>query len=642
MTPGPPSGWIRLAWIFTIGGSILGAGADLLVIFAPAGPWIGPLMACAALTWLFVAAWGPQALSWSQQRHLEALRARVTESESAAVESPDAEPDADSKTSIEVEQAREQVGRYENRLKRSSHWWQASLVLLGTSGSLLSWYLGWPKAQVADALIWFGLVGLLSFPSLIMGNALANNPNKTYRRQAGFTRFATISLLVVGLTTLLHSVALPVDIVAGDAPLSIWALRALATVQIVLAAEWIVRAFVSPFLPQRSADHLNDSLVLNLVAGSQTGETLGDRVHEQLGIDISQSWAVQFIRQSTLWLVMVLGVATWLSTGVTTLRVDERGIHQRLGLSAPELLEPGLHFHLPWPLGSVRRLSYGRIEEVRLNASADFEAPESTAIEAPSRKSDDRIWSKSHGEELFLMIANQPRLSSSDGEQLESQRSYELYHADVVITYRIGLNSKSSHLAVYRLADANKLVGQIGRRELIDLFNNRTAEDLIFANFSAFSQASHRAIQQRLNELNTGIDIVDVIFEAVHPPIDTAPTFHRVHGAAKESAASVDIVRAEAEQEQATAQIVAAQIHDQAKADAFSNAALARAERVAFLAERRAYANQQSVFTFERALQAFEQTFSDKNLIIVDPNISADQGLVLDLREQSLNGRPQE
>ncbi|MEM7212351.1 MAG: SPFH domain-containing protein [Pseudomonadota bacterium] len=637
MTSSPQSGWIRLAWIFTVGGSIFGLTAVLLVIFAPAGPWAGPLMACSALAWLLVAAWGPQALSWSQQWRLDALRAQVPDEGPSEAEARD-----ESETSIEVEQVRAQITRYENRIKRTAHWWQAGLVFLGACGSLVSWYLGWPMPETESALIWFGLVGLLSFPSLIMGNALANNSHRSYSRQAQFARFSTTSLLVIGLTTLLHSVALPVDIVAGDAPLSIWALRVLGMVQIVLASEWIVRAFLSPFLPQRSADHLNDSLVLNLVAGSQTGETLGDRVHDQLGIDISQSWAVQFIRRSTLWLVMALGVTTWLSTGITTLRVDERGIHQRLGLSLPTLLEPGLHFHLPWPLGSVRRLSYGRIEEVRLNASADFEVPESTPIEAPSRKSDDRIWSKSHGEELFLMIANQPRLSSSDGEQLESQRSYELYHADVVITYRVGLDSKSSHLAIYRLADAGKLVGQVGRRELIDLFNNRTAEDLIFANFSEFSEASHRSIQRRLDELNTGIDIVDVIFEAVHPPIDTAPTFHRVHGAAKESAARVDIVRAEAEQEQATAQIVAAQINDQAEADAFSNAALARAERVAFQAERRAYANQQKVFRFERALQAFEKTFSDKNLIIVDPNISADQGLVLDLREQSLNGRSQE
>lgn len=620
-------GWTRLAWALVAFGVVFGIAIGALAVLGLAGSLEMSLMHCAALGWLFVAAWGPQALSWSNQGRL-ARRSAAAASERAS--------EANRLVSDLEDQASDNSDNGAKR-ERSNHWLQMSMVLLGAIGCIASWILLWPKAQSNGALIWFGLAGLLAFPTLIMGNALAHHREPECRHQAAFTRFATLSLLVIGLATALHGVALPIDIVAGDAPLSTWVLRVLAVVQIAVAAEWILRAAVSPFMPVKSAARLNESLILSLVTGVQPGS--GGSFEDQFGIDISRSWAVLFVRRSSFWLFLAMVVATWLTTAVTTLRVDERGIYQRMGSVSSALLEPGLHVHLPWPLGSVRRISYGGIEEVRLNATVDAPTMKTTGVEEPSASHDDRIWSKNHGEELFLMIANQPRLST--GENYESQRPYELYHADVVVTYRVGLAPDASLRSTFHVADAGKLVAQIGRRELINLFKNRTAEDLLFADFSEFSRSHHQAMQDRLDTLRTGIDIVDVIFEAVHPPINTAATFERVHAAEKEGAVLVNIARAEAEQRSATAQITAARSRDQAQADSFAETAQARAERVVFAAERRA-SEREDVFVFERALQVFERTFAEKNLIIVDPEINAAQGFVVDLNDQTLQPASQD
>lgn len=595
------SGWVSLSWTLVAIGIVYGCIAGLSALFAPASAWAQHLMASAALGWLFVAAWGPQALAWSYRRRLET------------------------------------AGQVKHRWVYS-HWLQIALVLTGATGAIAYWLLAWPIAGEGGELMWFALVALLSFPALILSNALAQDPNPSCRHQTRFARFATLSFLVMGLATAMQGADLSVDIVAGDAPLSVWVLRLLAVLQIALSIEWILRAVVSPFLPIKSADRLNDSVILNLVSGSQGGR--GSGFEDQFGIDISKSWAVQFVRKSSVWLIMILAVATWLTTAITTLRVDERGLYERMGQVSAATLEPGLHLHLPWPFGSVRRISYGGIEAVRLNATMDPPARKVASVEAPSSKELDRIWSKDHGEELFLMIANQPRLSAD--ETYDSQRPYELYHADVVVTYRIGLSASDSLRATYHVADPQKLVAQIGRRELVSLFNNRTAEDLLFADVSTFSRLHHRAVQDRLDDLETGIVVVDVIFEAVHPPIKTAATFEHVHAAEKESAVLVNIARAAAEQRSATAQINEARASDQAQADAFADTASARAERVLFLAEREAYHDAKEVFKFERALKVFERTFADKNLIIVDPEINADQGFVVDLNEHALGALPRE
>ncbi|MEM1313431.1 MAG: SPFH domain-containing protein [Pseudomonadota bacterium] len=608
LEPAPGRGYVRIAWALFAAGGVFGL---LIAVIAVAAAVFGygaallqPLMACAALAWLCVAGWGPQAFAWSYLSRSDPT--------SAPAAAEGAEP-------------RRPAGR-----RRA---WLAPLaVIVGSGASLATWVLAWPSALQPDGLVWFGLLGLMAFPALILGNALAQEPHEGCRGRAPFVRFTTLSLLVTGLSLALQGVALPIDIVVGDAPLSVWTLRAMAAVQIAVAVEWIARAAATPFLPERSADGLNGSFVVDLL---MSGGGAGGGFQEQFGVDFSQSWAVRFVRRISAWVLMGLVVATWLLTGVTTLRIDERGVYQRLGTASSELLEPGLHLHRPWPLGSVRRVDFGIVREVRLNASGPPPALEPAAIEAPSTRANDRIWSQDHGEELFLMIANQPRLNSGARGRQGAQRPYELYHADVVITYRAGLAPEASLAAAYNVADADGLVSRIGRRELVDLFNNRTAEDLLFADFSAFSRSSHDAIQRRLDALGTGIDVVDVIFEAVHPPIATAATFHRVHAAEKEAAALVDIARAEAERLRATALIAAAEANDRAKAEAFASAAQARAERLAFAAERRAFLQGRDVFEFERALQTFQGAFADKNLIIVDPRIVADQGFVLDLSEQA-------
>lgn len=614
--------WARFASAVSLCGGLFACFANALAVLAPDSLWTPPLMSCAALGWILLAGWGPQGLSWSHRLRLQEAGHTTTEVERSDPGGPAQAP-------------HEQAGVRSNTLLErglGNHWLHMSVVLTGAAGVVASWLLAWPQARDGSGLVWFGLLALLAFPSLILGNSLAQDSERSCRHRAGFTRFVTLSLLILGLATAMQGMQLPIDIVAGDAPLSVWALRLLAIVQIALAGEWILRALVSPFMPHRSADRLNASLILDLISGSQSGER--GALEDQLGIDVSQSWAFQFVHRSSVWLLMILAVATWLTTSITTLRVDERGIYQRMGKISAENLQPGLHLHLPWPLGSVRRISFGRVEEVRLNAALDSPVQRVTAVEAPSANHDDRIWSKNHGEELFLMVANQPRLSS--GQSYESQRPYELYHADVVITYRLGLTPEDSLRSTYHLADANRLVAQIGRRELINLFNIRTAEDLLFADFSEFSRSHHSAVQARLDALRVGIDVVDVIFEAVHPPIDTAATFERVHAAEKESAVLVNIARAEAEQLRATAQISAARANDQARSDAFADMARARAERVLFSAEQGAYQHAKGVFLFERALQVFERAFAQKNLIIVDPDINAEQGFVVDLNEHAL------
>ena len=81
---------------------------------------------------------------------------------------------------------------------------------------------------------------------------------------------------------------------------------------------------------------------------------------------------------------------------------------------------PGLHLILPWPLGRVRRLPYGIVQESALGGEATS-AGDAVTAEAQPPPSADRLWDQTHPGEVTYLIA-----SESQGRQ-----GFQTVNADV-------------------------------------------------------------------------------------------------------------------------------------------------------------------------------------------------------------------
>src|SRR5258708_28437302 len=55
-------------------------------------------------------------------------------------------------------------------------------------------------------------------------------------------------------------------------------------------------------------------------------------------------------------------------TGIAAPGVKERGVHERFG-EPVAVLGPGLHFHLPWPMGVMRGVELGVIHDIPIAMS---------------------------------------------------------------------------------------------------------------------------------------------------------------------------------------------------------------------------------------------------------------------------------
>ena len=207
------------------------------------------------------------------------------------------------------------------RLLRLAGWPQLALAL--------------PAAALAGASAWFflpsptGTPGLgtglallaVAFPALLIERRLALAPAGELPEAPALARLARIvvwTLVVSGVCGIAREL--------GMAP-AIWGQRAVAVLLVVGAAEAVLRVLAAPFLPAASANEARGLVDVRLAGGVLPGggSGPGQGLRERFGIDLSQSWALGFVRRAAAPLVLALLLLAWLLTGVSVINLGERG-----------------------------------------------------------------------------------------------------------------------------------------------------------------------------------------------------------------------------------------------------------------------------------------------------------------------------
>ena len=111
----------------------------------------------------------------------------------------------------------------------------------------------------------------------------------------------------------------------------------------------------------------------------------------------------------------------------------EEGVVIRFGMIGEEVLEPGLHLKLPWPISRVERYDVGRVRTVR--AGGDIDLRSNVPI----------LWTNEHtiGKPTHLIVAppkglmKEARNSGSGDGEAEKAPSVSLVNAEMDVQYRI-------------------------------------------------------------------------------------------------------------------------------------------------------------------------------------------------------------
>lgn len=469
------------------------------------------------------------------------------------------------------------------------------------------------------AYVFAGMALIVAYFYLVVERDLAGADPSVWPEAPQLSQLARLpiaSLVVSSIALLLN---------ARESPYSIRLLAMLGCFQLFIAGELLLRAGASLFSPQskdREPSFLGKSLVGDLIhwpprplAGIQA------QLKDGLGIDLQQIWAFSFIRGAAPIVVLVCALFAWCFSGLVEIPLTQRGIYERFG--RPEaVLPPGLHLGLPWPFGRVIMIENGVVHEIATSASVDPSSSPSDA-EGPAPESANRLWDGTHISEKSQIIA-----SRSQGRE-----SFQLVNMDVRFVYRIGLSDRAALQAAYQVTDLDALIENIANRILVHDFSTRTLDDVLSATRQDLSRTISAKVQAEMDSLDSGVEILAVVIEAIHPPAGAADAYHAVQAAQISVETEISLERGAAAAVVNQAISNATSETDSATAAAGEGISRAQVTLSRFDAEKSAYDVAGQAFLTEEYFRQLTTGIARANVLIIDHRIDGAGSPTLDLRD---------
>ena len=130
----------------------------------------------------------------------------------------------------------------------------------------------------------------------------------------------------------------------------------------VLGAEFVA-SFVIEFYRPRTLKEQRPIFESRLLAlFTEPGgvmRNIASALDYQFGFKVSGTWLYSFLERSFFPLVLVWAVILWGFTMIHEVGPSEVGVRETFGrVTEEKLLEPGIYWTLPWPMGTVKRFSW--------------------------------------------------------------------------------------------------------------------------------------------------------------------------------------------------------------------------------------------------------------------------------------------
>lgn len=311
-------------------------------------------------------------------------------------------------------------------------------------------------------------------------------------------------------------------------------------------------------------------------------------LEENTGITMRSLWSLQLIKQLLPVCLLSIALVIWLSTCVVQVDTYQQGALFRLGKLQGETLKSGLHLTLPWP--------FDRVEVY------DTDSVSKLAIGYVGGGATDNIWTEAHGGEEY-------RLLLGGGEEIVS--------INLVVEYRI------SDLNAYIKSSASP--ESLLQARAYEIVTERTIstdlDTLLAADREAFSETFRKELTEQLATYSTGIEVINVVLESIHPPVEIAEVYQNI------ISAGID-----AEYERLCAQNQATQLVLTAQAEAVDKVGFAKSEQLRlvseatgtvteFMAAAAADEAYRSDYRFQRYINALAEAYSGAKLIIAGTGV---------------------
>lgn len=352
-------------------------------------------------------------------------------------------------------------------------------------------------------------------------------------------------------------------------------------------ALFILISLISGFIRKELCDGVNTVIPLPFVKGEKTDENLIDYIENNTGITLRSLFSIKYAKAVLPAAVFALFIFFWFSTGLVTVEPHQQGALYRFG-RCEDILEPGLHLTLPWPLDKVDVYDTGKIRE--------------TVVGYDSDRKTDILWSESHGGTEYKLLLG-------EGNELVSVNIRLQYKIDDLYEY------------VTASANAEKILNARAYSVVTDMTIGTTLDVIISEDRDELAVMIENALAEYLDSVNIGIAVVDVVIESIHPPVEVAAIYQKAISAEVEAQAEKSKAEGMAEATLSYAKMNRNSAIKIAEADQYERVGSARAEISEFTAMVEANNAYPDAFKYYKYLETLTKVFSKQRLYILGEDI---------------------
>lgn len=320
------------------------------------------------------------------------------------------------------------------------------------------------------------------------------------------------------------------------------------------------------------------------VKGGADDLSVIDYLEENTGITMRGLWSMRYIKQiAPITVVLVVGFL-WLSTCIVQIDSTSHAAVYRLGKLSDTVLDPGIHFVLPFPFDKVEIYN--------------TEAVQRTTIGYDSTENTDNLWTNTHGKNEYKLL---------------------LGSGDELVSINLRLEYKITDLHAYLTTTASPET--MLRAQAYELVTDETIDSdlatLLSADRDALSEHFHKELDKKLDKYDLGIDIVSVVLESIHPPLDIATTYQEIISAEIEAEQKIIMAQSSAAVLLADAEEFRDTSIGTATAEHYSKVAAAQTEVAEFMAGVEAYNAYPNAYKYHKYLKAITEAYKKAKVVIV-------------------------
>ena len=203
--------------------------------------------------------------------------------------------------------------------------------------------------------------------------------------------------------------------------------------------------------------------------------------------------------------------------GFYAVQPDEVGVIERFGKKVTPFSLPGLHYKLPWPVEKLTRIQAHRVRVVEIGFRSNLGVSGIATGAEPAAYE----WNVQHRSGRFQSRPEESLMLTGDQNMIELNATvhYEVEHPDSFL---------------FRQLDGDATIREAAESVIHGISSTTALDQVLTTGRQSIEQRAAIELQRRLDRYDTGLRVLRVKLEDVHPSLEVVDAFRGVSAAFEE------------------------------------------------------------------------------------------------------------